>query len=175
MSTPTRSAWMDAWEGDLTPSAAATRSAERLEARTRYTRYYTREATARVPREVEQTRQAPVLPELKVVTRRKPRWRLVVAAVLFCGLLLGCAIIAPVLINSAATQVESTVGQLQTQQKQLAAETSSLSAQISALSTPDRLAEQAGRLGLVPAKSVSYVETGIQTAVAKGDTTVAGR
>ena len=175
MLTPGRSAWMDAWEGDLTPSAAAGRSAARVEARTRYTRFYTREATARVPREVEQTKQAPVLPELTVVTRRKPRWRLVAVTVLLCGLLLGFTIIAPVLINSAATQVESSVGQLETQQKQLTAATSSLSAQISALSTPDRVAEQAGRLGLGPAQSVSYVESGTQTAATEGDTTVAAR
>jgi cell division protein FtsL len=71
--------------------------------------------------------------------------------------------------------VESAVGQLETQQKQLTADNSSLSAQISALSSPDRVAEQAGRLGLEPAKSVEYVAAGTQTAVAEGATTVAGR
>jgi hypothetical protein len=74
-----------------------------VDARTRHSRYYTREATARVPREVEETQQAPALPELKVVTRRKPRWGLVVVALVFCAMVLAGAIIAPVLINSAAT------------------------------------------------------------------------
>jgi cell division protein FtsL len=123
--------------------------------------------------ETDEPRQP--LYEAKSVTTRKPNWKLIVLAMVFCGLVLGCAIVAPVLINSAATQVESSVGQLEAQQKQLAADTSSLSAQISALSSPDRIAEQADRLGLVPAQSVHYVEAGAETAATEGDTKVAGR
>ncbi len=175
MPTSARRAWMEAWESDLTPSAAARRSAARVDARTRHTRFYTREATARIPRETEETEQIRTLPELRVITGRRPRWRLVIAALLFCALLLGGTIIAPVLINSAATQVESTVGKLESRQKQLAAETSSLSAQISALSSPDRVAEQAARLGLEPARSVFYVEAGTRAAATEDGTAVADR
>jgi cell division protein FtsL len=175
MATTARAAWMEAWEADLTPSAAAARSARRVDAQTRHTRYYTREATARVPREVEETHQAKALPELKVVTTRRPHWGLVAVVLVFCAMVLGCTIIAPVLINSAATQLESAAGQLETQQKQLTADNSSLSAQISALSSPNRVAEQAGRLGLVPAQSVYYVGAGTQTAATGADTAVAGR
>jgi cell division protein FtsL len=164
---------MDAWEGDLTPSAAALRSAARVDAHTRHSRFYTREATARIPHEIEVVEEARPLPVLEVVTRRKPRWRLVAVALVFCGLLLGCTIVLPVFVNSAATQVESNVGRLESQQKQLAADTSALAAQISALSSPERISEQAARLGLGPASSVSYVETGTRTAQAEGDTAVA--
>jgi multidrug efflux pump subunit AcrA (membrane-fusion protein) len=93
----------------------------------------------------------------------------------FSALLLGIVIVAPVLINSATTQVESEIGRMQNRQAQLAADTAALSAQISALSAPDRVAEQAGRLGLGPAQSVHYVETGAETVPTEGDTTIAGR
>ncbi len=47
--------WMEAWEGDLTPSAAARRSAAGVEPliSTR-ARYYSREAMARVPGSVRE-------------------------------------------------------------------------------------------------------------------------
>jgi cell division protein FtsL len=99
----------------------------------------------------------------------------VVLGLLFCALLLGCTIILPVFLNSATTQVESAVGKLDSQQKQLAAETSSLSAQVSALSSPDRVAEQAARLGLEPAHSVYYVEAGTPAVATGSATAVAGR
>jgi cell division protein FtsL len=166
---------MDAWEGDLTPTAAAGRSAVRVAARTRSTRYYSREATARLPQPVHEAEKSPVLPELKVVTKRRPRWSVALVTLAFAGLLLGASIVAPVLINSAATGVESAVGRMETQQKELAAGTAALSARISALSSPDRVAEQAAQLGLGPAQSVHYVGTGTGTAATEGDTTVAGR
>lgn len=176
-----QSAWMNAWEGDLTPSPAARRSEARASAHMRSTRYYTREATARAPQfeEMPQQAQARPLPRMKVLTRRRPHWGAVMVALVFSALLLGVVIIAPVLINSATTQMESDIGQMQSGQQQLAAETAALSAQISALSAPNRVAEQAGRLGLGPAQSVYYVqtatETAAKTAATEGDTTVAGR
>jgi cell division protein FtsL len=175
MPTATRTAWMDAWEQDLTPSPAARRSQVRVEAQLRAHRYYTREATARLPQRVEKSREAQPLPELRVVTRRRPRWGAMLVASVISALLLGIVIVAPVLINSATTQVESEIGQMQHQQAQLAADTAALSAQISALSAPDRVAEQAGRLGLGPAQSVYYIETATETAATEGDTTIAER
>jgi cell division protein FtsL len=175
MLTAARSAWVDAWEGDLTPSAAAERSATRLAARMRSTRYYAREATARLPESTPESEESPVLPELKVVTRRRSRWGLVLLALAFVGLLLGGTIIVPVLVTTAATGVEAAVGQLEAKQTELAAATAALSARISALSSPDRLAEQAAQLGLGPAQSVQYLETGSEMTASKGETTVAGR
>ena len=191
----TMSTWMDAWEQGLAPSPAARRSQARAAARTREsapadvrtTRYYTREATARVPqqveeqeREQEQEQESRPLPQPRMVIRRRPRWGLVLLVVLVAALLLGVVIVAPVLINSANTEMQSNLGHLQAQQRDLTAQTTALSAQISALSSPDRVAEQAGRLGLGPAESVSYVTVGgdttsEQTAAAEGDTTVARR
>jgi cell division protein FtsL len=162
MPAATRSSWMNAWEADLTPSPAARRSEARASAHVRSTRYYTREATARVP-QFEETSQ------------QRPPWGAVMVALVFSVLLLGVVIIAPVLINSATTQMESDIGQMQSGQEQLAAETAALSAQISALSAPNRVAEQAGRLGLGPAQSVYYVQTATETAATEGDTTVADR
>jgi cell division protein FtsL len=176
MPAATRSSWMNAWEADLTPSPAARRSEARASAHVRSTRYYTREATARVP-QFEETSQQQVrpLPQMKVLTRQRPPWGAVMVALVFSVLLLGVVIIAPVLINSATTQMESDIGQMQSGQEQLAAETAALSAQISALSAPNRVAEQAGRLGLGPAQSVYYVQTATETAATEGDTTVADR
>ncbi|OFW61041.1 MAG: hypothetical protein A2133_04565 [Actinobacteria bacterium RBG_16_64_13] len=176
MPTAARSTWMEAWECDLTPSPAAGRSAARVAARVRSTRYYTREATARVPHVTHEVVENPrPLPELKVATKRRPRWRMVLVALAFTGLLLGALIVAPMLINSAATGAESEVGKLETQQKELTAQTGALAAQISALSSPERVAEQAARLGLGPAQSIHYVGTAAETAAVEGDTTVAGR
>jgi len=179
MPTATRTAWMNAWESDLTPSPAARRSQARAEAHVRSSRrFYTRDATARVPAPVERPQQqeaARPAPSLKVITRRRPRWGLALAALLCSALLLGAVIVAPVLINSATTQMESDIGQMQGDQQQLAAETAALSAQISALSAPDRVAEQASRLGLGPAQSVYYVQTGTETALTAGDTATSGQ
>jgi cell division protein FtsL len=189
MPTATRSAWIKAWESDLTPSAAARRSEVRAAARMRSTRYYTREATARLPQPLlnlsgsasagearpADAEPARPLPDLKVVTRRRPQWGLALAALIGAALLLGIAIVAPVLISSAGTELQSQVGRLEAQQKQLQGEASALSAQISALSSPDRVAEQAGRLGLGPATSVYYVEAPNEAVAAEGDTTLAGR
>ena len=65
MPTTAREVWMEAWESDLTPSAASRRSAARVEAQIRSTRYYSREATARVPEPVRERRveSPPALPE----------------------------------------------------------------------------------------------------------------
>lgn len=159
------------------PSAAARRSAARVEAQVRSTRYYSREATARVAEPVRERRveRPPALPEIKVVVRRRPRWGLVMLALVFATVLLGASIVAPVLINSAATGLETEVGRMEMQQKALAADTAALSAQISALASPERVSEQAARLGLGPAQSVQYFELETGVAATEGDTTVAGR
>ncbi len=181
MLTPSRSAWVDAWEADLTPSPAAQRSEERAAARVHSTRYYTREAVARVPEYEErpsyeeQEVQRPV-PELRAVTtQHQRRWGLATAVLLLSALLLSVLVIAPVLINSATTQMESDIGRMQSDQQQLTAETASLSAQISALSSPNRVAEQANRLGLGPADKVHYAEIAGTATVAESDATIAGR
>ena len=175
MATASRLAWIDAWEQSLTPSQAETRSAARVAARVRSTRYYGREATARLPQPEPEIRRQKALSELKVVTRRKPRWGIAVLAMVFAGVLLGALIVAPVLVSSAATGLETKVGQLESQEKQLATATSALSAQISALSSPDRVAEQAAELGLGPARSVRYLQVGSGSVATEGVTTVAGR
>ena len=188
------SSWMAAWEQDLTPSPAARRSQARVTAQvresvpaqTRSSRYYTREATARVPMPVERPEEeSRELPELSVVARRRPRLGLALLTVVFAAMVLGVVIIAPVLINSATRQTEAGVGKMQAQQDDLTAQTAALSAQISTLSSPDRVAEQASQLGLGPAESVHYVTSASQSATAvagsaetaamDGDTTVAGR
>ena len=185
MPTPARRAWMAAWEADLTPTPAGARSAARAAARMSHRRYYTREATARVPepaheqlREHEQRREHEAqrpLPELRVATRRRTPWGMVVLALLFVGVVVGASIIAPVLVSAAGTGLEAQLGRLQVQQNELTASNAALSAQISALSSPERVADQATLLGLGPARSVRYVEIGTGTPVAEGDTTVAGR
>jgi hypothetical protein len=183
MLTPSRSAWVDAWEADLTPSPAAERSRVRATAHVRASRYYTREAVARMPqieerlpeeqREEQQLRQP--APRVRFVTTRRSRYGLALATLLFSALLLGLLVIAPVLISSTTTQMESQIGQKMSAQQDLMAETAALSAQISTLSAPDRVAEQASRLGLGPAQSVEYVQNSAATAMAEGDTTIAGR
>ena len=73
MAVATRSTWIDAWEGDLIPSAASRRSEDRAGVRTRSTRYYGREATARLPQpslEIERTRP---LPKPRLVASRRPQ------------------------------------------------------------------------------------------------------
>jgi cell division protein FtsL len=91
------------------------------------------------------------------------------------GLLLGAAVICPVLLSSAATDVEAAVGRMEAQQKELTQAGVTLSAQISGLSSPERVAEEANKLGLQPATSVHYLQVDAGAAVAEGDTTVAGR
>ena len=176
MATASRSVWINAWEGDLAPSAAAERSAARITAHTRTSRYYGREATARLPQPTAEFQRSEALPKLKIVTRRRPRWGMVLFALVFAALLLGVSVVIPVLVSSAATGVESAVGRMDAREKELATAVSAFSAQISALSSPERVTEQAAQLGLGPAQSVHYVQAEIGTAAAaEGDTTVAGR
>lgn len=175
MATVSRSAWLDAWEGDLVPSAAARRSAERIGVRTSSARYYGREATARLPRPAPESRRSEALPELKVVTRRRPQWGMILLALAFAVLLLGVSVVVPMLVGSATTGVESAAGQLESKQQELATAASVLSAQISALTAPERVTERATQLGLGPARSVHYLQAENGTAASEGDTTVAGR
>ena len=175
MPTASRSAWIDAWERDLTPSAAAMRSRARVAARIRSTRYYGREATARLPQPNPEVERGEALPELKIVTRRRPRWGMALLVLAFVAVLLGALIIAPVLVSSAATGLEARAGQLESQKQELTAATSALFAQVSTLSSPERVAEQAAELGLVPAVSVYYMQVGRGAVALEGDTTVAGR
>ena len=176
MATATRSAWMEAWGRDLTPSKAARRSAERIEGRSRSTRYYGREATARRLSQAEhEFEHSKALPELKIVKRRRPRWGAILVALVFASLLLGVSIVVPMLVSAATTEIESAVGEVEAQQAEIAAATSALSAQVSTLASPERVAEQAIQLGLVPAQSVHYLQAESGTAAAEGDTTVAGR
>lgn len=175
MATATRRAWMEAWEQGLTPSPAEKRSQARVAARLHSRRYYSREATARLPQPEPEARHHKALPELKVVTKRQPRWGMVFLAVAFVGILVGALVIAPVVVSSAARGMEAKVGQLESLEQELATATSALSAQISALSSPSRVAEQAAELGLGPAQSVHYVQVESGSAVTEGATTVTGR
>jgi cell division protein FtsL len=77
--------------------------------------------------------------------------------------------------SSAVAGLESAVGQAEAQQQQLAADTAGLSSQVSSLSSPQRVAQEAAQLGLVPANDVSYLTSGEQMLASEGDTTVAGR
>jgi hypothetical protein len=165
--------WIEAWESGLAPSAAATRSAARANVRVRTTRYYGREATARVSQPAPEVDSAKALPRLKVVTRRRPRWGMAILALAFVALLLGGSIVLPMLVSSAATGVESAIGQMESRQKELAIATSGLSAQIAALSAPDRVAEQAAQLGLEEASSISYMTADAGSAATEGESTVA--
>jgi cell division protein FtsL len=175
MATASRSAWMNAWENDLVPSDAALRSAARVTARTRYTRYYGREATARLPQPEPEVLRTEAPPELKVVTRRRPRWGAILVALAFAGLLLGVSVVVPMLVSATATSVEQAVGELEAREQALTTAASTLSARISTLSSPKRVTEQAIQLGLGPAQSVHYLQAGTGTAASGGDTTVAGR
>ncbi len=173
MAVPARSTWLEAWEGDMVASPASRRSEARTTARSRATRYYGREATARLPQpspEIERTRP---LPQPRLVSRRRPQWPSIAVALLFAGLLLGASIVSPMLLASGATGLESQVGRMESHQAELSASIGALSSQISALSAPERVAEQATQLGLQPAEKVHYVQGGM--AGTEGDTTVAGR
>jgi cell division protein FtsL len=173
MAMAARSTWIEAWEGDLVPSAASRRSASRVGARSTSARYYGREATARVPQPSPQTERMRPLPKPRLVTRRMPQWRMIAVALLFAATLLGVAIVTPMLLSSGVAEVESQVGRMESNQTQLSASIAALSSQISALSAPDRVAEQAAQLGLKPADKVHYLQSG--AAGTEGDTTVAGR
>jgi cell division protein FtsL len=176
MAATTRSAWMEAWGKDLVPSDAARRSAERVEARSYSTRYYGREATARRLSQAEQEPQpTKALPELKIVRRRRPRWGAILVTLVLASFLVGVSIVVPMLMSAATTEIESAVGELEARESEVAADASALSAQVSALSSPERIADQAIQLGLVPARSVHYLQVESGTAAAEGDTTVAGR
>lgn len=146
-----------------------------MAARMRSARYYGREATARLPQPEHDRQRSEALPDLKVITRRRPRWGLALLAMVFVGVLLGALIVAPVLVSSAATGLEAEVGQMEAEERSLATATSALAAQISALSSSERVAEQAEQLGLRPAESVSYMQIGSDSPAMEGDTTVAGR
>jgi hypothetical protein len=168
-----RSTWIEDWEGDLIPSAASRRSEARVGMRTRTTRYYGREATARLPQPSPEIERAQPFPKPRLVARRRPQWPTIAVALLFAVLLLGVSVVSPMLLTSGATQVESQVGRTENDQAHLSAAIAALSSQISALSAPDRVAEQAIQLGLQPAEKVHYVQGG--TAETEGDTTVADR
>jgi hypothetical protein len=151
---------------------------DEVAARMHATRYYGREATARLPEPWPEAERAQTLPPLRAVRRRQRRGRLVLLALTFAVLLVGGAVVAPVMMSSAVAGVEAAVGQTEAAQEQLAGETAALAAQISALSAPQRVQEQAAQLGLAPAQDVSYLptDTGIAGMLAsEGDTTVAGR
>lgn len=175
MATAGRTLWMQSWESDLAQSAASRRSAQRVNARTSTERYYGREATARLPEPLPEAPRAKALTEVQVYTGRRVRWGLVLVMLCVAGLLLGAAVICPVLLSSAATDVEAAVGRMEAQQRDLAEGATTLSAQVSALSSPERVAEEANKLGLQPAESVHYLQVGVGTAATEGDTTVAGR
>ncbi len=188
--------WISMFEESLEPSAAARRSAARSSscfadhlttdrgrsraatpraaegsafstARSQAARYYGREATARIPQPVHETKAAESQPELQVVTRRRPRRGVVASVIALAAILLVIGVVTPVLISAAVTGMESEIGRLERQEQDLQARSSSLAAQVSTLSAPDRVVEQAMELGLGPAVSVRYLEV-------PGGTTTAG-
>ena len=146
-----------------------------VEARISNTRYYGREATARKPLPRVETVRRTSQPRMRVVRSRTPVWRLRILVGVFAALIVGLTVISPIVINSAAAGLEAAVGQAEATQEQMAAEAAALSSQITSLSSPQRVAEQAEQLGLVPADQVSYLATGDQLLASEGDTTVAGR
>jgi cell division protein FtsB len=146
-----------------------------IEARMSSTRYYGREATARHADPWPEAPRRKAAPRLRVVKHRVPRWRLGLVAGVFAVLLIGLTVVAPILTSSTVAGMESAVGQAEAQQQQLAADTAALSSEISSLSSPQRVAEQAAQMGLVPANDVSYLSSGEQQMASEGDTTVAGR
>ena len=62
------------------------------------------------------------------------------------------------ILNSLATNDAFLLNQLQIKNQQLISQKDEINSQISALSTPDHLAAEAKSLGMVPAKSVTYLE-----------------
>jgi cell division protein FtsL len=170
-----RTLWMQSWETDSRTSRAAARSAARVHARTSSSRYYGLEATARLPQPVPEAPRTQALTEVEVATSHKIRWGLLLAVLGVTALLLAAAVICPVLLSSAATDVEAAIGRMEAQQRDLTAAETTLSAQISGLSSSERVAQEASKLGLEPAASVHYLQVDAVATVAKGDTTVAGR
>lgn len=146
-----------------------------VEARISSSRYYAREATARKHRPLPEAARRETPPRMRVVRPKTSVWRLRILVSVFAALIVALTVITPIVINTAAAGLEAAVGQAEAQQEQLAADTAALSSQISSLSSPQRVAEQAAQLGLVPAGQVSYLATGGQMLASEGDTTVAGR
>ena len=79
------------------------------------------------------------------------------------------------MISSAVAGMESAVGQAEAQQQELAADTAALRRRSPRLSSPQRVAEQAAQLGLVPAERCQLRGAGDRMLASEGDTTVAGR
>lgn len=177
MPTTSRRDWIDAWEKDLVPSAAERRSQARVGARVRTTRYYGQEATARIPKPAPELPRRQPLTEVKSTSAHKRIWPLIVAAVMVCAVLLSTVFIIPVLVNSSTTDLEAATGRLQTKQQQLTQTGTDLSVQVSSLSSPARIAEEATKLGLRPvaSSSVRYIQLGVGSVVAEGETAVASR
>ena len=173
MAMTARSTYRDAWEADVDSSAASRRSAARTSARSTSARYYGREATARLPQAQPELERVQTISRPRLVSRHRRQWRTIVLVLMFAALLLGVSIVSPILLSARATDVESQVGRMENRQAQLSASIAAASSQISALSAPDRVAEQAARLGLQPAEQVHYVQSGV--AGTEGDTAVAGR
>jgi cell division protein FtsB len=131
-----------------------------IEARMDSTRYYATEATARRPEVWLDAARRQAAPRMKVVKHKVPRWRLGLVAGIFGVLLIGLTVVAPIMASSVVAGLESAVGQAEAQQQQLAADTAALSSQISSLSSPQRVAQEAAQLGLVPANEISYLPSG---------------
>ncbi len=146
-----------------------------IEARMGSARFYGREATARRPDPWPEAPRRQSAPRAQLVKRRTPAWRLRLLVGFFAALAVGLVVVAPIVTSAAVAGLESAVGQAEAQQEQLAADAAALSSQISSLSSPQRVAEQAAQLGLVPADDVSYLSTGDQLLASEGDTTVADR
>jgi outer membrane murein-binding lipoprotein Lpp len=146
-----------------------------IEARMDSTHYYTTGATARRPEVWPDAPRRAAAPRLKVIKHRVPRWRLRVLAGVFALMFVGLVVVAPILMSSAVAGLESAVGQAEAQQEQLAADTAALTSQVSSLSSPQRVAQEAAHLGLVPAGDISYLSSGEQMLASEDDTTVAGR
>lgn len=175
MAVAGRNAWIEAWEADLTPSRAALRSAARAEARVRSHRYYGPGATARLPRPSSATEREAATPALRVVTRRRARWPLVAVLLLLGVIFLSGTIVTPMLVSAAVTEVESRGAKAEAVARQLSADIGALSVTASELSAPERVAEQAKRLGLVPAETVRYVGPDGNAVESETGTVLAGR
>lgn len=75
------------------------------------------------------------------------------------GTIVGAAVLTIYLIlNSLATNDAFQLNQLQIKNQQLISQKDEINRRISALSTPDNLAAEAKMLGMIPAKSVTYLE-----------------
>jgi cell division protein FtsL len=98
---------------------------------------------------------------------------MIAAILVFAAMLLGVAVVSPMLLSARATATESQVGEMESNEAKLSASIAALTSQIAALSAPERVAEQASQLGLQPVERVYYLEGG--SAGTEADTTVAGR